>query len=101
MNGVGKFRGLYVEDVKGDINCFLDMEDVLSDNSSEVFFLLNSLYYLLFDSDSVVYSVLVIKLIFGDLVYFREVSCIIFNFILRIVCWGFVEYLFDFYLSKN
>lgn len=68
-----------MEDVKGNINCF--MEDVFSDISSEVLFLLNSFYYLLFDSDSVVYSMLIIKLIFGDLVFFKDDSYISLNIV--------------------
>lgn len=74
MNGVGKFRGLYVEDVKGDINRSLDMEDVLSDNSSEASFSSNSSYHSSSDSDSAVYSALVTKPISGDLAHFRKVS---------------------------
>ena len=74
MNGVGKFRGLYVEDVKGDINQPLEMEDVLSDNSSEASFSSNSSYHSSSDSDSAVYSALANKPISGDLAHFREVS---------------------------
>lgn len=76
-----------MEDVKGNINCF--MEDVFSDISSEVLFLLNSFYYLLFDSDSVVYSMLIIKLIFGDLVFFKDDSYISLN-IVRLIWWFFL-----------
>lgn len=74
INGVGKFRGLYVEDVKGDINHPLEMEDVLSDNSSEASFSSNSSYHSSSDSDSAVYSALANKPISGDLAHFREVS---------------------------
>lgn len=76
-----------MEDVKGNISCF--MEDVFSDISSEVLFLLNSFYYLLFDSDSVVYSMLIVKLIFGDLGFFKDDSYISLN-IVRLIWWFFL-----------
>lgn len=41
---VNKERGMEVKDVNGNIIWFLDIEDVCSDVSSEVFFLLNSFY---------------------------------------------------------
>lgn len=101
MNGVGKFRGLYVEDVKGDINRSLDMEDVLSDNSSEASFSSNSSYHSSSDSDSTVYSALVTKPISGDLAHFREVSRTISNSTSRTARRGSAEHSLDSYSSKN
>ena len=102
MNGVGKFRGLYVEDVKGvDINRSLDMEDVLSDNSSEASFSSNSSYHSSSDSDSAVYSALATKPISGDLAHFREVSRTISNSTSRIARRASAEHSLDSYSSKN
>ena len=97
----GKFRGLYVENVKGDINRPLDMEDVLSDNSSEASFSSNSSYHSSSDSDSAVYSALVTKPISGDLAHFREVSRTISNSTSRTVHRGSTEHSLDSYSSKN
>ena len=101
MNGVGKFRGLYVEDVKGDINRSFDMEDVLSDNSSEASFSSNSSYHSSSDSDSAVYSALATKPISGDLAHFREVSRTISNSTSRTARRASAEHSLDSYSSKN
>ena len=101
MNGVGKFRGLYVEDVKGDTDRSLEMEDVLSDNSSEASFSSNSSYHSSSDSDSVVYSALVTKPISGDLANFRGVSRTISNSTSRTTRRDSAEHSLDSYSSKN
>ena len=101
MNGVGKFRGLYVEDVKGDVNRSLEMEDVLSDNSSEASFSSNSSYHSSSDSDSAVYSALVTKPISGDLAHFREVSRTISNSTSRTARRASAEHSLDSYSGKR
>ena len=101
MNGVGKIRGLYVEDEKGDINRSLDIEDVLSDNSSEASFSSNSSYHSSSDSDTAVYSALVTKPISGDLAHFREVSRTISNSTSRTVHRGSAEHSLGPYSSKT
>lgn len=73
-NGVGKFRALHVEDVKGDISRSLEMEEVFSDISSEASFSSNSSCHSSSDSDSAVYSALIAKPISGDLAHFKEAS---------------------------
>lgn len=100
MNGVSKFRGLYAEDVKGDINRSLEVEDVFSDISSEASFSSNSSYHSSSDSDSAVYSALITKPISGDLPHFREVSQTISN-TSRTVRRVSAEHSFDSYSSRN
>lgn len=74
VNGQGKFRGLHVEDVKGDISRSSEMEEVFSDISSEASFSSNSSYHSTSDSDSVMCSTLTAKPISGDLAHLKEVS---------------------------